>query len=383
MILRRDQPCPVVREVVVLPVDHDPDHVPAGGAVLDLVDDRPPADEGPTPDVAEHPSETQLERRGAVGVVPGEAARLEVGVEEQQAGLDAAHQQRGMADGDDPASGAGGEDRVPDCSGGTGGHPELVAEVAGEARPGDHNPAARDVDLRVREERQLGDARGKGGEYGARRRPLDRQNAVVVGLVLDRHRQPADQIEEVGEVRLGRGEEEVVVAVTEDHAILEHEPAFVAPQRVLGAAGSAATHVSGQHAGQVALRVRTANAVFVERRAIEDSCAVAHGEVLELRGHLVLLGNQVPGPVSPEPRPVGRLGSGGERGRANHRRPPRKDGRSRRGSRRRDGAERGPRFTWSPAPRRRRPPAPCAPSAGDDEPARRTPHGRPPRRPRC
>ena len=68
--------------------------------------------------------------------------------------------------------------------------------------------------------------------------------------------EPADQPLEVGEVRLGRGEQELVRRVAQDDAVLDDEAAIVAPDGVLGVTRLAGPDVAGQDAGQEALGVR-------------------------------------------------------------------------------------------------------------------------------
>ena len=64
-------------------------------------------------------------------------------------------------------------------------------------------------------------------------RPLDRQHRPVVAHLLDADVEPADQPLEVGEVRLGGREEELLGPVAQDDAVLDDEAAVVAPRRVL------------------------------------------------------------------------------------------------------------------------------------------------------
>ena len=60
----------------------------------------------------------------------------------------------------------------------------------------------------------------------------------------------ADAVGEVGEVRLGAGEEVLVLGGVEDHAVLDDEAAVVEPAGVLGLAGRAGPDVAGEDAGE-------------------------------------------------------------------------------------------------------------------------------------
>ena len=84
----------------------------------------------------------------------------------------------------------------------------------------------------------------------ARARALDGEDAPVVGDVLDLDVEPADELLEVGEVRLGRGQQELLRPEAEDDAVLDDEAAVVAPGRVLGVPDSAGPDVAGEHAGR-------------------------------------------------------------------------------------------------------------------------------------
>ena len=77
--------------------------------------------------------------------------------------------------------------------------------------------------------------------------------------------------------------------------------------------------VAGKDAGEKGLGVGTVDPVLEQRRRVEQPGAVADREVLELLGRLVFLGDEVPGPVLPQARLVGRAGPVVERGRADHR----------------------------------------------------------------
>jgi hypothetical protein len=115
----------------------------------------------------------------------------------------------------------------------------------------------------------------------------------------------ADEVLEVAEVRFGGGEEELVRAVAEHDAVLVDVAAVVAPDRVLGLAGLAAPDVAGEHARQVALGIGPGDPVLVQRRGVEHADRVADRDVLELLRHLVLVDDEVAGPMTPERGLVG------------------------------------------------------------------------------
>ena len=245
----------------------------------------------------QHPAQAELDRRRALGIRPGEAARLEVDVEEDQPGLDARHVEGGHADGHDAATAAGGPHGVPEDHGILAPDPDLVAQVAGVTGPRDAHRDLADLGLHVAEVGQLGDATGDRRQEVTRTRTLDRQHGPVVGDVLDGDVEAADEPFEVRKVRF-RGREQVLVAsVAQDDAILDDVAAVVAPGGVLRVARLACPDVAHEDTGQEPLGVGSGDAVLVERRRVEEAGAVADGEVLELVRHLVARGGQVIRPV--------------------------------------------------------------------------------------
>src|SRR3954447_24779386 len=100
VVLRRDEPGPVVGPGVVVPVDEEAGQPPARGRLGDLSFDRASADEwsvvvGQT---VQHPRPAELDRGRPVLVRPAEPARREIDVEQEQPGLDPKHVQRGESE---------------------------------------------------------------------------------------------------------------------------------------------------------------------------------------------------------------------------------------------------------------------------------------------
>ena len=145
-------------------------------------------------------------------------------------------------------------------------------------------------------------------------RALEGESADLVGDVFDLDRLVPDQVLEIGEVGLGRGQQELVVVVAEDDPVFDHEATVVTPKRVLGLARPAFADVPRQHSGQELLGVLPGDPVLVEGRGVEDTGRVPDGEVLELLRHLILVGDQIAGPMTPETGLVGRLDAGMEGG---------------------------------------------------------------------
>ena len=146
-----------------------------------------------------------------MGVVPGEPARVEVGVEQEQAGLDAEHVQRGQPERQHAVAIHRVPQRVPDVERVGRVDPDLVAEVAAVAGPADGHAGAADLALGDPEVRDVLHLRDEPLEQVARARALEGERPDVVADLLDRDVVAADAVREVGEVRLGAGEQVLVL----------------------------------------------------------------------------------------------------------------------------------------------------------------------------
>ena len=148
--------------------------------------------------------------------------------------------------------------------------------------------------LRVLEVGEPVDGAVEAREQPARPRPLEREHRPLLRDLLDPDVVAApDQVGEVREVGLRGREHEVVLAVPQEHAVLDEEPAVVAPDGVLGVAGLEDARVTGEHAGEERLRAGAGEPVLEQRRRVEHARGVPDGEVLELLGEAVLLRCQV------------------------------------------------------------------------------------------
>src|SRR6266550_1625476 len=93
VVLGRDETRLVEVAVVLAPIEHETSQLPARRLLRDLAGDRVATKKGPIRcrQILEHPAKAELDRGRSLGVGPGEAARLEVDVEEQEASLDPGH----------------------------------------------------------------------------------------------------------------------------------------------------------------------------------------------------------------------------------------------------------------------------------------------------
>src|SRR5262245_42723098 len=105
---------------------------------------------------------------------------------------------------------------------------------------------------------------------------LNSEHAVVVGDVLDLDVVPDRQVAQIPEVRPRGGQEELIVGVAEEHAILQHEAALVAPHAVLRVPRPALSDVPGENPGQEMFGVATADPVLEQRRRVEYADSVTN-----------------------------------------------------------------------------------------------------------
>ena len=233
-------------------------------------------------------------------IVPGVPARIEVGFEQQQAGLDPEHVQRGETERQHAVAVHRIPERVPDVQRIRGVDPDLVPEVAAVAGPADGHPCPADLALRDPEVRDVLHLRHELLEEFAAARALEGEGAEVVADLLDPHVVATDPVLEVGEVRLRAGQQELVLAGPEDHAVLDHEAAIVEPARVLGVAGLAGTDVAGEDAGEEASPRPcrgSGTCTAGSSRRCRRRCGPRNTRACR---HLVAVGREMPGPVAPE-----------------------------------------------------------------------------------
>ena len=235
-----------------------------------------------------------------MGVVPGVTARVEVGLEEQQAGLDTEHGQRGEAERLDAVALHALPECVPDGESVGGLDPDLVAEVAAVAGPAHGHLRTADLAAGDAEEREALHLRHERGQQISRARALEGERPDLVADLLEPDVEAPDPVGEVREVGLGARQEVLVRPWMQDDAVLEDETALVEPARVVGVPCRARSDVAGEHPGEERLGVSPRDPVLVERARVEDAGRSAHGEVLRLVAQLVAVCRQEVGPVTPE-----------------------------------------------------------------------------------
>ena len=142
-----------------------------------------------------------------------------------EARLDAGHQEGFLAEREEVVALARLDDRVEHLERVVGVDEDLVAEVAGVAGARDGDGGLGDLHVGDAEEAEVGTSGASLARMARERGPWTASIAVVLGDVLDRHVELADQILEVAQVGLGGGHEVLVVGVAEHDAVLEHEAA--------------------------------------------------------------------------------------------------------------------------------------------------------------
>ena len=140
-------------------------------------------------------------------------------------------------------------------------------------------------------------------------RTLQGECSEIVRDVFDLDRHSTGEVLQICHVGLGGGEKELVIAVAEDHPILDDPAIVVAPHRVMSLPGPALPDVTSQDAGQEGFGVGPGDPVLVERGGVDDRRRVPDREVLELVRHLIPVGGQISRPMAPQPGLVGLTGS--------------------------------------------------------------------------
>ena len=154
------------------------------------------------------PSSVGVTRSWSVNAEPAVAP---LDVDERQAGLDAQHHQRLLAERADAVAATRVEDRVEHVDRVLGLDRDLEAEVAGVAGAGQrHRCASRSWSGSSPKNGSASASGISAASTVARARALDGEDAVVVGDVLELDAQPAAQVAEPAEVRARRGQQEVV-----------------------------------------------------------------------------------------------------------------------------------------------------------------------------
>ena len=320
LVLGWQQAGVAVQRVPGHPVHDDPDRGPARGLRGQLAPDGGTADERTVAvrHATQHPAHAELGRRDPLVVGEGGPAVVPLDVDEREAGLDAQHHQRLLPEGAYAVAATRVEDRVEHVDRLVGLDGDLEPEVTGVAGAGEGHRRGPELGVGEPEERQRVGLGHQRREHGPRAGALDGEDAVALRDVLDLDAQPSAQVAEPAEVGAGSGQQEVGVGVPEDDAVLHHEAAVVAPQRVLRVAGSAQPDVADQHPGEELLGVGALDPVLVQRRGVEDADRVADREVLVLGGVGVAQRRQVALPVRVEALGVQLAQSGVERRRPDH-----------------------------------------------------------------
>src|SRR5690606_14396865 len=165
--------------------------------------------------------------------------------------LDPRHAEGDLPEGDQAVAGPFLHHGIPHGERLVRGDPHFVAEVAGEAGAGNRYRHAGDFGGSELEISEVFDLRSEGGEDDLGPGPLEGEGGVGVGDVFDLDAVVADQGGEVGEVGKGARKNELVVRMTEHHAVLDHVTVVVTPDRVLRPARAARADVTGENPGEV------------------------------------------------------------------------------------------------------------------------------------
>ncbi len=137
------------------------------------------------------------------------------------------------------------------------------------------------------------------GEDRARQRSLERERGERLRDVFDLHVEPRRVVLEPAQVRLRRGDAELVLAQARDRAVVEHLAGGVAPRRIGDLADLQAADFSRHHQIEEAGGVLAAHAVLAERRDVEQRRRAADRMVFALVRELVGARHHVARPAPP------------------------------------------------------------------------------------
>src|SRR5688572_18900707 len=229
------------------------------------------------------PAEVELERRARAVRHDRLVGGMEVHLRLDEARLDAGDLERVRAHRAYAVDLALAEERVPQVEGALRVDPQLVAEVAGEARARDHQLGA--VKLKISDVEGLHGLGARAADrlqHRAARRALQRERGDVVRVLHDRHVEAEGVARQPVELALLRAEAVDALAQVEDRAVVDHLAVVVAPDAVADLTGLDLRDVARDQAVEERERVRAGDQVLGHRRQVEDRAGVPDRRVLEL-----------------------------------------------------------------------------------------------------
>ena len=188
---------------------------------------------------------------------------------------------------------------VPDFSGIFPGHPNFKAEVAGVARARDIDGHASDLAARDAEIFEVGYVRVGGGlKEFCRGGTLQSESGDLFGNVFDVDVEGKGVLLKPAEAGVGGGPAIVVFAEAGDGAVVDHFAIWVAPAAVNHLIDGDFVDVARNDAVDEAGGVGTGDAVFEERRNVDERGGIADGVVFVLVVHFVNADGVIAGPFA-------------------------------------------------------------------------------------
>ena len=262
----------VVRRLVALDVEADE---PPPRPARPLGEQRPPPGEVSLAEIDE-PCETEFQRRALAADVQGMRRGYEVGVWQDETGLDAGEIQGPRAHGPHGAGAPDLHQRVPDGLGVRRAHPKLVAEIAREAGARDHHLDAGRSAV-ARGHRQASVLEGlealDAGEPGrlqqrARGRPLHGERRHLLGHLADLDVESERRGGKPVQLPLAGADAVLAPAQAEHRAVVDQVSLIVAPESVSDAPGCHLGDVARHETIEVAQRIAPGDPVFHHRREV-------------------------------------------------------------------------------------------------------------------
>jgi len=194
---------------------------------------------------------------------------------------------------------AHGHEFVPDFHGVVPGHPNFVTEIAGVASARDVNGDAGDFSVRDAKIFEVGDAGvGCGVQKFSGCRTLQRESRELFRDIFELDVEAERVLLKPAEAGIGGGPAIFIFAEARDGAVVDDFAFGIAPAAVDNLVDGDFVDVAGDDAVEETRSVGSGDAVFVERRNINEGGGIADGVVLVLVVHFVDADGVIAGPLA-------------------------------------------------------------------------------------
>jgi len=189
--------------------------------------------------------------------------------------------------------------RIPDFHGILPGNPDFVAEIAGVAGAGNVHGNPRDFAVRDAKVFEVGNIRARDGmEQSSGSWSLESERGGFLRNVVNVDVEAESILPEPAEAGIGGGPAVVIFAEAGDGAVVNDLAFGIAPAAVDDLIQRNLIDVAGDDAIDEASGVAAGDAIFEERRDVQEGSGVADGVVLVLVVHFVDTDGVIAGPLA-------------------------------------------------------------------------------------